>query len=126
MYQHPILPEIVREVLVTHRKSLFLTCQDTFKIEQDGEISMQLPIPVVALAATAVHLYFITLLTLTNMTFIQVAAALLDYKRGRDADFLAGLNVDTYDVHRGILELFQKEKPLLFQMTMEKMYKDAL
>jgi hypothetical protein len=57
MYQHPILAEVVHEVLVTRRKSFLLSCQDRFETEFEEDTSRQLPIPVVALAATAVSLF---------------------------------------------------------------------
>jgi hypothetical protein len=62
MYQHPILAEIVREVLVTRRRSFLLSCQDKFETEHEGEISKQLPISLVALAAAAVSFFFTILL----------------------------------------------------------------
>jgi hypothetical protein len=61
-YEHEIIVDIIKEVLLTRHKSLLLENTDLFEVVWQGEKLMELPQALIALAATAVCLLIIILL----------------------------------------------------------------
>jgi hypothetical protein len=53
-YEHEILVDIVKEVLLTRRKSFLLDNVEVFEVVWQGEKLVELPQATIALAATAV------------------------------------------------------------------------
>ncbi|KAI0755408.1 hypothetical protein BC629DRAFT_1662786 [Irpex lacteus] len=110
-YENNILTEVVQDVLITRNRDFIKDNVDMFKVNWQGDKLLELPVPVIALSATAVH------------------AALLNYrasKGSQSTEFSADQYSAIYDTHVTVLRTIQEQRPGAYHRLLKKLFEDVV
>jgi hypothetical protein len=127
-YRNPRIVKVIQEVFfsgvdafATHFDHLFLT-----HLGPDGEMRRELPVPMVALMATAVSCSIIySISTVLNM--VQLYATLHEWRSGmhQAAKFSANTYMDVYKGHVGTFNSIKRAHESSFHVMMADLYTQA-
>jgi hypothetical protein len=133
-YEHSLLIDIIKTKFFSHSESVGVRSRSSFITSLPDKAPMyqepEVPIPMVALASTAVSLHYSLKSPANNFnkTFACIDEFLTHSRSKSDeavSDFSTSIFLDCYRRHIGYLDNYKSKHPIPFHVTMGKLYAKA-